>query len=263
MSNFFKVTDDEEQEETQLTEEETLSEVEVRLHKANYYRAVLDQQLFGEDDSEAAIEVSREFRDFALSRLRVLMGIELPPEEKQNLFSGEQVEALKVWADRLISKPTLMEAKPPPQVPTLTPVVQTPPAPKVQTVQVSAPSTKPTKKKTQAKSTKLAGRPKAEEGLPNGVKVDSVTGEKYFEVEKDAIDEFGKPFKKKVRMSINGQNKPVNDPNYKALPNPQQMEQLEHQRAMNSHQTQMGNPLIGAALNHFLKGGQSQAIDDE
>src|SRR5688572_18508420 len=57
-------------------EAETLSEVEERLVKANYYRAILDQPLFGADDSDTAADVEREFRDFALERLRILLGMQ-------------------------------------------------------------------------------------------------------------------------------------------------------------------------------------------
>lgn len=242
------------EEESPLDETETLSEVEIRLHKANYYRAVLDQQLFGEDESEAAVEVSGEFREFALKRLRVLMGIqaEESQQSKPDIFTEEQLEALRVWADRLINKPALMEARLPPQVPTIAPVSTTPQPPKVQTVQVAAPSKT---KKTSKPSKSLKKNEKTAKEDPKGVKTDPDTGEKYFEVKQETVDEKGRPTVRAVRMSLNNTQAPINDPNYKPMPPKDQMIVVDHQKAMQAQQGQMTNPLLAGLLNKLVKSG--------
>ncbi len=127
-------------------EASTLSEVEARLVKANYYRAILDQSLFGEDGDVTAQEVQAEFRDFAITKLRQLMGIEpqqpaAAPVAAQ--FSDDEVRVLKALADRMAAKLPMLQNKP--QVverkePTVQPVTLRPkkqtPAPKRQVPQV-------------------------------------------------------------------------------------------------------------------------------
>lgn len=100
----------------------TLSEVERRLRKSNCYRAILDQPLFDENASEEAVEVEAEFREFALARLRELMGISAikPPVEQQ--FSYEEEVALKAWAAKLVGKPAILSIDPGPAKPAVSSV---------------------------------------------------------------------------------------------------------------------------------------------
>lgn len=156
MANFFTNQDLDEDQEQDETAESTahdrlmssLEEVDKRLHKASYYRAILDNSLFGGDTSDVAEEVESEFREFARKRLSVLMGIETESAQSnpeivfltENL-TEERVEALVAWADKLLAKPHLLAAQPQPQA---TPVMTAPqvtqhrPQPQVQ-VQQSRP----------------------------------------------------------------------------------------------------------------------------
>lgn len=109
----------------------TLSEVEVRLVKANLYRAILDQPLFGNDDDAITREVQDEIRQYTLKRLRQLIGID--QEDKviaaKALFTDTQVTTLRALADRMAGKLTALAT------PQVAPVA--PQAPQVRSVQVA------------------------------------------------------------------------------------------------------------------------------
>ncbi len=258
--------DDQEQ-----VEAETLSEVEIRLVKANYYRAILDQPLFGADDSDAAFEVEREFRDFALERLRILLGMQAEKAPEEKAFTEDQEDVLREWADRLMAKPQLLGVVPSnqPQVSmtTVRPVSQqSPPRPIKPTVnQVSvATQTVPRKRgrppgtgKNQRlqQSQALDTQPSQTHGLSQseidaGMKIDAEG--KYFE--QNGHDQVtGQP--KIIKMRVGGVQVPVNDPNYKPMPSPdsdismmreQQEAGMMHNKAINLH------PKMGEILNHFM-----------
>lgn len=80
-----------------------LSEVEVKLEKANCYKVLLQDSMF-EDYTSATAEVEAEIRSFIHKRLRILMGIEQEGPVASGTFSKEEVNALKHLASRVISK---------------------------------------------------------------------------------------------------------------------------------------------------------------
>jgi hypothetical protein len=253
----------------QFSEAETLSEVEVRLVKANYYRAILEQPLFGADDSDIAYEVEQEFRAFALERLRILLGMQAEKQPEEKPFTPDQEEVLREWADRLIVKPQLLgvAANPAPQVQQATvrqpaPVAPAPaPKPVQPTVnQVAVPTQQAPKRRGRppgtGKNQRAAQAPQAplpqltQAEIDNGVKVDA--GGKYMEQPgHDAIT--GQP--KLIKVYLQAQQTPVNDPNYKPMPMADSdtllmKEQMEatsmHNKAINLH------PAMGQILNHFI-----------
>ncbi len=135
---------EEQKQQLRRSEEEvrTLSEVESRLFKANLYRAVLENPLFPDEQSQTAYEVEQEFREFTLSRLNALLGVS-NNKQPEAVLDPEEVNVLKIWAKKLLNKPTALniqaapvEVKPPPVV---TPVVVSRPAstPRMQTASVS------------------------------------------------------------------------------------------------------------------------------
>lgn len=97
------------QELTQPQEEESkYSEAEWRLEKAQFYRAILGNQLLG-SDHPAAIEVEHELQDWAHEQLEVLLGMKQPGVVQTQIapvsqFNETEVEALKLLAARVIGK---------------------------------------------------------------------------------------------------------------------------------------------------------------
>lgn len=286
MSFFNHSEDDSEQSpEQELTEDQTLDEVEVRLHKAQYYRAVLDNDLFGGDDSDVAAQVGAEFREFALTRLRVLLGIEqekLAAQPVELPFTEEEIEALQMWANKLLTKPALLQqsqqASVAPQVtpvmtrpevkprPQLTPVVSpAPPPPQRPTVkskpvqkEVIKPRSQP---KTPAKPAKLAKKAVKEETLAPGVKIDE-NGEKYFEQTKEVVGKDGKVTTKVVKMSVNETQIPQSDPNYKPMPTPAQLQMVSQSMAQAGAGIAQ-NRGFGDVMNHFMNTGANEVSSND
>lgn len=107
--------------------EEQMSEVEARLEVAQYYRLILNDNLFEDAPNPAVAErVEEEIRTFIRGRMQALMGV--AAEEKQTkVFSDAEVqalrtlaqpdviEALKALAAKVLKKPTILEAKPLPK----------------------------------------------------------------------------------------------------------------------------------------------------
>lgn len=146
----------------QIEEEEkqaqSLSEVELRLEKANCYKALLLNPLFdSESITHISEEVENEIRGFIQKRLRILMGVEQEAEAAGH-FSKEEITALKHLASRIMQKapnapPTVAKAtidtKPPPRVNRAkmeTPAVERTPAP-VQQMEPAPSKVKPARKK--------------------------------------------------------------------------------------------------------------------
>ena len=243
-------------------EERILSEVQARLIKANYYRLILDQNLFGDAEDAIAYEVEQEFREFAVERLSILMGLKTAPAlAVESRFSPEQEEALAEWANRLINKPHLLgvgnaqaqlqqvkvqPTQQPPTPPKLTPVVTQ----QYQQVQQRKRGRPPGTGKYQKQSSVELATPtavKTEEVLPEGIKVDE-KGNKYFE-QLDPVTNY------MVKMFVNGQPPPVDDPNYKKMPTEDQAIQLGMMQGADI-QAKMTNssPMMGQLFNKLLKG---------
>lgn len=99
--------------------DEMMSEAEKRFAKAQYYQAVLKEQIFDADDSQSATEVVAEIRGFVRQRLAVLLGVvsDAPKKEEPSaIFSAEEIKALKAVAAKLTKKPELLEAPPQPHI---------------------------------------------------------------------------------------------------------------------------------------------------
>jgi hypothetical protein len=115
-----------------------MSEVELRLEEANWYRALLSNSLFN-NSGPIADKVEAEVRDFVRSRLRVLLGIDPEKKAVNEVFSQPEIVALKGLAARITgqrgpaqpSAPQKAEMRPVPQVnqaqaPVSTPVLNQP-----------------------------------------------------------------------------------------------------------------------------------------
>lgn len=155
---------------------EVLSEVEVRLAKANCYRVLLENEMFSGGDRVAA-EVEREVRNFVRYRLSVLMGIreKSPPKntapvEVKLPFTDEQIEALQKLADKVLQRPSV---GPPPQLQPVSmqkselakaPALQKAPAPAVAKPK-PAPAPAPTPE-PEAPKKRGRGRPKGSKNKP-------------------------------------------------------------------------------------------------
>lgn len=200
-----------------------LSDVELRLSVADYYRAILNQQFF-QQKTEAAKVVNRQVRNFIREQLEILLGLrDGVVGQSSPVFTDRQTEVLKLLGDlendqidalmsvlaKLTKKPSLVDVKPPP--------VRTQP----ELRQTKAPVTKPKKAKaTQSKQSPKAApvsvkqpapTPKApqdgpvligpdEEWVEGAIMVDGV---KRFKIERNA---FGTLFKR----DVSGQQVPSN-----------------------------------------------------
>lgn len=125
-----------------LAEEEQfdsqLSEVEKRLARAQYYHALLNQEIFEGDHSEAAQVIVEEIRQFIRGRLGVLLGVsaEVPAQKPAKpVFEEDEAQILRQLARKLLKKPQLMEAPPP------APTVKKAEPPAVKKVQARPPPT--------------------------------------------------------------------------------------------------------------------------
>lgn len=111
-----------------------ISEAERRFNKAALYKQWVSGRLFGDNDSPEVLEVEKEFKDFARSQLKKLIGLESETPVVASDFSPEQVAALKTLADQLLKRPSLIKPKDEPK-----------PAPKKPAPPVLAPRAAPPK----------------------------------------------------------------------------------------------------------------------
>jgi len=103
------------------SQDESLSEVEFRLEKAQCYKMLINHQLLSAD-SRAAEEVEVEVQEFVRKQLGRLMGMTSEPTNEGPVFTNDEAAALRAVANKVLGKPTLVSSS----IPTLTPA----PAPK-------------------------------------------------------------------------------------------------------------------------------------
>jgi hypothetical protein len=87
-------------------EDPEFDEVEQRLQTAQYYKLLLREALFGDDQSPAAAQVEAELREFVRTRVKVLLGMEGPKVnviERDPVFNADEITALKELAHRLLA----------------------------------------------------------------------------------------------------------------------------------------------------------------
>lgn len=106
-----------------------LDEIESRLTLAQYYRAVLNQPLFSQNDAFSA-RVQSEVTEFVMGRMSELVGAGKKPGPGE--FSPEEVQALKALAQRLLAPEAVESASPGQTQPTPGPSISAPrPAPRI------------------------------------------------------------------------------------------------------------------------------------
>lgn len=230
-----------EQEYQQVNENhEVLSDVEKRLHKANLYRLILENPLIESNGDSLAQEVEAEIREYVIGMLQSLMGIGsyVPGKNLTSVaqFSEDEVKALRLWAGKLLNKPSVMKIEPkaptkPEQKPTLKPVV--------------APSTRgrgrpPGTGKHQI-AARAANAPKPQNQVPQGKKI--------LEVMVQTPDG-----PKPVQVDATPTAKPLHA-TPKPMPSPE--EALAFEMARSNIQTGSlegnQNSMVGMAINHFTK----------
>jgi hypothetical protein len=84
-----------------------LSEAVKRIEQAKLYETLLKHNLFGPNSARAEIIsiVESEIKQFILSRLEILLGIKQNVQQKEyQVFSPEEIDALKAIASKLITK---------------------------------------------------------------------------------------------------------------------------------------------------------------
>lgn len=93
-------------------EMDLMTEARTRFAKAALYEQMITGQLF-EGDDPVTLEVENEFKEFAEERLMVLLGMQAEKLHK-NLatFDAEQVEALKMLADKILKRQLTLQASP-------------------------------------------------------------------------------------------------------------------------------------------------------
>lgn len=159
----------EEPQQEESEENPELSDVDLRLETADYYRAILKHDFFNTDTPAASI-VDQEIRTFIRERLEILLGLRAPRPEAANQFSDEEVEALKVVASKILGRPSLVGEPTVRKMPTpATKANSAPPMKPKPTVRkipapAAAPSTKPKAKQTVAKTE--AKKPEPEKPAP-------------------------------------------------------------------------------------------------
>jgi hypothetical protein len=175
-----------------------LSEVEKRLEKAQFYRALLTQDIFGVDNSEAAQAITTELRTFIRSRLAVLLGVvqDVPVQAKvQAQFDEDEAKILKQVARKLLKKPTLMEEKKEPTIRKTEP----PKAPKV-TLSQPKPQVKPMVAKPALKPGPKPNKPQPTDEF---ITIDKVKYRKHIDKKHGEI--YLDRNNKKYRIGVNGE----------------------------------------------------------
>lgn len=137
-----------------------ISEAEFRIDLALHYKAFLGDGDFFDSDSPAASHVSSELRAFAQERLEVLLGMRAETAAPTaQLFTEEQVEALRAVADRILragSEKTIAPVAPKVRK------VAAPERPVVQSKPADAPLPQVRKRKVRTGAKKPAPAPVAE-----------------------------------------------------------------------------------------------------
>lgn len=99
-------------------EMDLMTEARIRFAKAALYEQMITGQLF-EGEDPVTLEVENEFKEFAEKQLMVLLGIssnKVLKADPKNHFDDEQVEALRMLADKILKRQVnVTQATPPPQ----------------------------------------------------------------------------------------------------------------------------------------------------
>jgi hypothetical protein len=101
--------------------DEQMSEVELRLEKASYYRLLLKNNPF-DSDSAVADEVWRDLTKIIRSRLSELLGMSSPAKAQPVVappFNSEEITVLKSIAAKVMGKPAILDKPQPKKQPTL------------------------------------------------------------------------------------------------------------------------------------------------
>lgn len=177
-------------EELEDPQPDEFSEAERRLAKAGFYRDVMNNQLLS-SEHPCAIEVEAELQAWAKERLEQLLGIRAEPKAaaKQEVvaklpFSQEQVDALKLLADKVLNKTTQPPTQPAPAAPTQPTVVPVKTAPAAAVKPVPSAKPAPAPRRAPAPGPQIAPQPQPTRGRgrprKDGTgKNDPTTGEMY------------------------------------------------------------------------------------
>lgn len=95
-------------------EMDLMTEARTRFAKAALYEQMITGQLF-EGDDPVTLEVENEFKEFAEERLMVLLGMQAEKASKDVSFDSEQVEALRMLADKILKRQVPVLTAPAPQ----------------------------------------------------------------------------------------------------------------------------------------------------
>jgi hypothetical protein len=192
----------------------TLSEVEKRLRKANYYRAILENGIFDGEVTLEGEEVADEFREFAISRLRELMGLMAPkpPAEEQPFpFSKEEILALKLWANQLAGKAHLLQPsapKPTRKAPVSQVALAAQPQPAPVPTQV-APPPAPPKAPQQPQVRRMADPSAPRRPAPQRRQAPAQEASKAPQQRKSQVQEVVAPDGSTVKVNLKGPARPV------------------------------------------------------
>ena len=203
--------------------QEHMDEVEMRLEKAQYYRLLLNGSFFDEvGNTQVADQVESEIREFVRGRMQVLVGVTAPEPVKTALpFSEAEIlairtlalpevaEALKALAAKVLKKPEILTAKPPPIKPIPDPGPKKEPT--LRKVAVRRPGRPPNPQPASAPPQSAVGRP----------------AKKQFKT-------VTTPDGQEVKMDITPQARPVGP--IQPLPTPRSKAQIEAASAQSAYQ---------------------------
>jgi hypothetical protein len=213
-------------------DEDSMSEVEFRLEKAQCYKMLINHQLLS-GDTKASEEVEYEVQEFVRNQLGILMGMKRAPEKglssqeigfivKENLpFSDDEVNALRAVAAKVLNKPSIIVAAPPKALEAPTPALPRPmatvtpaPAPEGAKRSRGRPRKYPCQKcgqmecickKQVATPTEAPAGPKAEgetKILPDGTKIVEVGNKRYKLIKKAVLYKDGTTGEEEIPMDI-------------------------------------------------------------
>jgi hypothetical protein len=230
--------------EDEAQELENMSEVEIRLEEANYFKALLQNPLFSDTDSPIAARVEKRVRGFIQSELRTLLGLEVPKAHVQvkSDFNENETKVLKALANKVLNKEKIeQKSEPTVNVATVQPTVAKPTVAPRSAIKPAAlkPAVVQTTKKTKTKVKKEES--KADTGKKVKTVVNTPEGPK------------------EVEINVTQQTKPQNPIGFPTL-NFSQMHEVYSQQALTDSS---GNGIISAALGAIDPSLNGQLVIDK
>lgn len=231
--------------------DEQLEDVELRLEVATLYRALLKDRLFTEQ-TEASRAVEARVRGFVKNELKTLLGLVAPKKEQPQLFSPEEIEALKAIAGKVLSKPGPTSQAPAPRPEPAVRTVASAPTPTLRAKEIKKPPK--TKAEMAASTRQEAKKPEPATKVVKETKTKS--GDRLVVTKRNGRliqEKFNENGEKVDERDVTPQ---IASPTTIPAPTGHALTLLTEQYAAKSVDAISRNPELGALIAHAVKQGE-------